>query len=124
MTSSRRSSWKSMSTSGISLRSIFRKRSNIMPCSRGSRGVMPRQCRTMLEAALPRTQKGQFYLRQVQPPELHLQVAHSGNALGVFQRLRDILIKLRHFLRAPEIEKVAGHLHAFFVVNRRVGADA
>ena len=54
ITSTRRRSSKSMSTSGMETRSGLRNRSKIRPCGIGSRSVMPMAYATIEPAAEPR----------------------------------------------------------------------
>ena len=56
--------------------------------------------------------------------ELQLEVAHIGDAPGVFNGLGNILKLCGHLFRGFEIEEVAGHLVPLLIMNGGVGADA
>src|SRR5262247_417654 len=100
MTSSRRSSAKSMSISGIEIRSGFKNRSNRSPYRMGSTLVIPRQYATsepaedprpgpvvalealaseVLEIALQRVALGDDIARQVEAAEVEHEVALLGD---------------------------------------------
>ena len=66
----------------------------------------------------------QCYFRQVQPFKIQFQVAHFSNFVGILQRLRDIAVSFRHFIRSLQIKEIALHFHSFLVGNGGVGADA
>ena len=62
--------------------------------------------------------------RQLRMPELELDIAALGDLYGIFDGLRNIFEKLRHFITAFDIELLCGEFQRLLIVDSVTGLNA
>ena len=62
--------------------------------------------------------------RQLRMPELELYIAALGDLYGIFDGLRNIFEKLRHFITAFDIELLCGEFQRLLIVDSVTGLNA